>query len=147
MDKKTKKIKDINDQDMEQFSKEFFSLIKTNEIPPFLSRSEEFQQKVLRVDHVSGSALIGMGLNVFRKDEKDIGSTINVDIYRITDDELIKFESPFLGHWLPSLPPPTNDMFKICPNCKRPFKTDINLSGNQVNQCPHCNLTKINNND
>ena len=142
MKEKTKKIKDMGAQDMEQFSKEFFSHIKTNLIPPFLSSSEEFQLKVLRADHVSGSA-IGMGLNVFREDKKDIGSTINTDIYRIMDNKLIKFEPPFQGHWLPSLPPPSNDTFEICPNCKRPFKTDINLSGNKFNQCPDCNFTKF----
>ena len=84
------------------------TFIRNDQAVKVLTSSVEFEQKVMRVDCVSGSSIfpIKRGMIVYRYDGKDEakGTPINVDIYSLEGSILSKISPPFPGHRLASLP-------------------------------------------
>ncbi len=119
MENKIEKIKEFNQEEMSLFSKMFpsssITLVKINNVDETLSlltSSEELRQKTISMICCSGAlvccsgALIERGIILYRYDEKDKATPINVDLYPLNGSILYKIQPPFSGHRLDSLPRP-----------------------------------------
>ena len=110
-----KKIKELSKDEMYLFSEPFMqsptpTLVRNDQAVRVLTSSEEFGQRVILVECVSGSTVVKCGIKrgiiVYRYDSKDesVGTPINVDLYVLNNSTLFKVCPPFPGHRLAFLP-------------------------------------------
>ncbi len=85
--------------------------VRSNQVPSFLTSSNQLQQKTKFVDCVSG-AIVGRGIILYRYDENDEakGFPVNVDLYLLSGAILYKVQPPFSEHWLGSSAQPVRFM-------------------------------------